>query len=70
MASPGGWLRICGIRINGTTVDAIIEKCRIANSEWGIEIGGDTHGVLLRKNTFENVENSIYGEGIDRAILK
>ncbi|MDQ1328544.1 MAG: Pectate lyase 3 protein, partial [Candidatus Poribacteria bacterium] len=58
------------IMINGTTADAIIEKCRIANSEYDIEVGGNTNEVLLRKNILENVENHIYGKGIDKAVIK
>ncbi len=54
------------IRIHGTTAGAIVEGCMIANSERGIEVGGDTDAVLLRENTFRNVADPIYGEGIGK----
>lgn len=56
-------------RIEDFSSDIVVEKNTVKNSKTGIEIGKQPEKILLRKNSFENVENKYKGEGIERAII-
>jgi hypothetical protein len=52
------------MEITGTVNDSVIEKCTIRNSDKGITVAKTPQNILLRKNTFENVDKPAIGESL------
>lgn len=57
------------ISVSGNTSDVVIEKNSIANSPIGIQLDKKPDCLYLRLNRFENVDQSVTGEGKDKAVI-
>lgn len=43
------------LRVDGVSVDSIVERCEVRRSQVGVRVGKSARGVLLRGNRFEQV---------------
>ena len=57
------------INIEGVTRDVIVEGCAVRNSDAGIAVAPTTSLVLLRHNTFDNVDAPLSGDGLKHALV-
>jgi hypothetical protein len=57
------------IRVAGTTADAVVEHCTVQHSDLGIEVGGETQGIVLRDNKLEDVTKPLTGDGAANALV-
>ena len=57
------------IRVEGNTVDTLVEGCTIKHSGTGIRVGKTATGTVLRKNVFEDVAKPLDGDGSGAAVV-
>lgn len=57
------------IRIEGNTVDTLVEGCTVRHSATGIRVGKSATGTVLRNNKFEDVKEPLVGDGIAGACV-
>jgi Pectate lyase superfamily protein len=56
------------IEIDGTVDNTVVEHCVIRNADEGIKVTKNPKNIVLRKNTFENVDNPRSGDGLVNAL--
>jgi hypothetical protein len=59
-----------GIEIQGVTHDVIVEKCVVSKTEKGIVVAPEPEHVLLRKNTFSEVQEPVSGKGAAKSSIQ
>jgi hypothetical protein len=57
------------IEIEGTVADTVVEECVVRNADEGIKLTKNPKDIVLRKNTFQNVEKSASGEAVTNALI-
>jgi hypothetical protein len=57
------------LRVEGVTVDTLVEGCTVKHSATGIRVGKTATGTVLRGNVFEDVKEPVTGEGAAGALV-
>jgi len=55
--------------LGGTTADTLVENGVVRNVRVGLEAGPHTTGIIFRKNSLENVDVPLWGDGIAKALF-
>jgi hypothetical protein len=57
------------IRVDGNTVDTLVEDCTVHRSKTGIRVGKNARQTVLRRNVFKDVTEPMGGEGLSETVV-